>query len=176
MQHDGNLVLYAPGGTAIWASNTPGNANSRLVAQNDGNVVIYRPDDRAIWATNTWIPIGPTAQGDDMQPGEVLNVGQAIRSADGRYTFVYQSDGNLVLYRNVDGKPLWASNTWGRPSGVCIMQRDGNLVLYAPGGTAIWASNTAGNANSRLVAQNDGNVVIYRPDGRAIWATNTVQP
>ncbi len=176
MQHDGNLVLYAPGGNAVWASNTPGNANSRLVVQGDGNVVIYRPDGRAIWATNTWVPTGPTAQGDDMQPGEVLNVVQAIRSADGRYTFVYQGDGNLVLYRNVDGKPLWASNTWGRPSGVCIMQRDGNLVLYAPGGNAIWASNTPGNPGSRLVAQNDGNVVIYRPDGRAIWATNTVQP
>ena len=91
-------------------------------------------------------------------------------------SFIYQSDGNLVLYRNRDGRALWASNTSGRPSGVCIMQQDGNLVIYAPGGRALWASNTAGNPGSRLVVQGDGNVMIYRPDGRAVWATNTVQP
>jgi hypothetical protein len=45
-----------------------------------------------------------------MQPGEVLNPGGAITSADGRYTFVYQSDGNLVIYRP-DGTPVWATNT-----------------------------------------------------------------
>ncbi len=96
--------------------------------QNDGNVVVYRPDNTAIWATNTWVPTGPTAQGDQMQPGQVLNPGQSINSADGRFTFIYQNDGNLVLYRS--GVALWASGTNGRGVGVCIMQADGNLVLY----------------------------------------------
>jgi hypothetical protein len=77
-----------------------------------------------------------------MQPGEVLNPGQSIRSADGRYTFVYQGDANLVICRNSDGRPLRASNTAGKPTGVCIMQGDGNLVIHAPGGRAIWASKT----------------------------------
>ncbi len=141
--------------------------------QNDGNVVVYRPDNTAIWATNTWVPTGPTAQADQMQPGQVLNPGQGITSADGRFNFVYQNDGNLVLYRS--GAPLWASSTNGRGVGVCIMQTDGNLVLYTPGGHALWASGTSGSPGSHLIAQNDGNVVIYRPDGHAIWATNTVQ-
>jgi hypothetical protein len=115
-----------------------------------------------------------TAQGDDMQPGEVLNPDQSITSANGRYRFIYQGDGNLVLYDG--GTPLWASGTDGRPVGVCIMQGDGNLVIYARGGQPIWSSDTWQHPGSRLVVQDDGNVVIYRPDGTPVWATNTVQP
>ena len=109
-----------------------------------------------------------------MQPDEVLNPGQAITSADGQYVFVYQGDGNLVLYRG--GTPLWASGTDGSTIGVCIMQGDGNLVIYTPGGQAIWSSGTWQHPGSGLVVQDDGNVVIYRPDGRPVWATNTWVP
>lgn len=120
-------------------------------------------------------PTGPTAQGDDMQPGEVLNPNQSISSANGQYTFVYQGDGNLVLYRNRDNQPLWNSNTWGRTDGVCIMQGDGNFVIYDRDVNPIWSSDTWQHPGSRLVVQNDGNVVIYRPDGTAAWTTNTWQ-
>ncbi len=121
-------------------------------------------------------PTGPAAQGDLMQPGEVLNPDQSISSANGQYYLVYQADGNLVLYRIRDGSPLWASNTAGRSGQVCIMQTDGNLVIYDGNAHPLWASNTAGNPGSRLVIQDDGNVVIYRPNNNPIWATNTVQP
>ena len=86
MQGDGNLVIYAPGGQPVWASDTWQHPGSHLVVQDDGNVVIYRPDGTPVWATNTWLPHGPAAQGDDMQPGEVLNPDQSITSANGRYT------------------------------------------------------------------------------------------
>lgn len=119
----------------------------------------------------------PVAQGDDMQPGEVLNPGQSISSTNGQYTFVYQGDGNLVLYRNRDGKPLWGStNTWGKTDGVCVMQGDGNLVIYDSNSNPIWASETWQHPGSRLVVQSDGNVVMYSPNGTSVWATNTWQP
>ena len=169
MQGDGNLVIYGPGGSVVWASNTDGNPGARLVVQDDGNVVIYRIDGSPAWDTGTWLPTGPSATGDDMAPGEVLNPGQSISSADGRYVFVYQGDGNLVLYGPAGA--LWASNTNGQPVGVAIMQGDGNLVIYGPGGSVVWASNTDGNPGARLVVQDDGNVVIYRTDGIARWAT-----
>jgi hypothetical protein len=113
----------------------------------------------------------PPAQGDDMQPGEALYADQSIWSANGRFRFIYQLDGNLVLYG--PRMPLWASGTAGRPVGVCIMQNDGNLVIYDPGGAYIWNTQTYNNPGSRLIVQNDGNVVIYKPDGGHIWATNT---
>jgi len=118
--------------------------------------------------------MGPPAQSDQMQPGQVLKPGQSISSSAGVFQFVYQNDGNLVLYRN--DAALWATGTNGRGVGICIMQTDGNLVIYGPGGKPIWASNTSGSPGSHLIAQDDGNVVIYSPDGTAIWSTKTWSP
>ncbi|MEH7331798.1 hypothetical protein V7161_04115 [Neobacillus drentensis] len=126
-----------------------------------------------------WILSGPFAAGDDMQPGEKLQIDQAIHSSSGTYAFVFQGDGNLVLYKNIPNstrKAIWASGTNGKGQvGICIIQGDGNLVIYDAYQKPIWSSDTWTHLGSRLVVQNDGNVVIYRPDGRAVWATNTVQ-
>jgi REP element-mobilizing transposase RayT len=56
---------------------------------------------------------------------------------------VFQSDGNLVWYRN-DGHVFWSSNT-------CT-------------------SCTGGKRAVKLSFQIDGNIVIYRSDGIALWA------
>lgn len=96
---------------------------------------------------------------------------QALRSADGRYRFVMQRDGNLVLY-GPSGRALWASNTRGRGSHHVRMQRDGNLVIYDAADRPLWQSDTDGHPNAYLVVQNDGNVVIYA-GARPIWATGT---
>jgi hypothetical protein len=108
------------------------------------------------------LPTGPAAQGDDMQPGEILHPDEPLSSGNGQYRFVYQSDGNLVLYRSSDGAALWASGTHGRPVGACIMQGDGNLVVYDATAAPAWASGTSQDPGSRLVVQDDGNVVIYQ--------------
>lgn len=180
MQVDGNLVIYDSNWQYVWDTATYGNSNSYLIVQDDGNVVIYRrPDNTFVWATNTVqpiIPTGVTAQGEDIQPGEVLASNQSIGSLNGQYTLFFQEDGNLVLYRNWDGRALWDSGTYGRSAEVCTMQGDGNMVIYDLDGQYVWDTATYGNSGSRLVVQDDGNVVIYRPDNTPIWATNTVQP
>jgi hypothetical protein len=107
-----------------------------------------------------------------MNPGCSLDVGDSRTSSNGRYSFIYQDDCNLVLYS--EGKPRWASNTDGQPPGECIMQHDGNLVIYSRR-QSIWHSGTWDRHGSRLIVQDDGNVVIYQPDGTPIWATNTPQ-
>ena len=185
MQTDGNLVVYNAGVQPVWSSDTwqdPLNSGSRMVMQDDGNAVVYRPDNTPTWASNTMqptLPGGPVALGDDMQSGEVLNPGQSITSSNGRYNFVYQTDGNLVLYRTSDWAPLWASNTAGQSAGVCIMQTDGNLVVYNAGVQPVWSSDTWQdplNSGSRMVMQDDGNAVVYRPDNAPTWASDTMQP
>ena len=50
---DGNLVLYNASNIPLWASNTSGQAATRLVMQSDGNLVIYTSADVAVWASNT---------------------------------------------------------------------------------------------------------------------------
>ena len=86
----------------------------------------------------------------------------------------YQGDGNLVL--SGPQGALWASNTNGRPAGICIMQGDGNLVIYgpAPGREYIWDTSTYDNPGSRLVVQNDGNVVMFLPDNSVVSISDTL--
>lgn len=119
----------------------------------------------------------PTAPASNrLLSGQQMLPGQSITSANGCFRFIYQTDGNLVLYRMSGYQPLWASNTSGRSARNAIMQTDGNLVVYDASGTPVWSSRTNGNSGSWLIVQSDGNVVIYRPNGGpAIWATNTVR-
>lgn len=113
---------------------------------------------------------------DTLVPGETIAPGQFIVSQSGHFELVLQTNGDLVLYELPNMLALWTSGTQGENIATCIMQTDGNLVLYSPTGSPIWASNTNGNPGSRLVAQSDGNVVIYRSNNTPVWASNTVVP
>jgi hypothetical protein len=116
---------------------------------------------------------GPAAQGDRMLAGQALYPGQGISAANGRYTFTYQVDSNLVLYEN-PGRPIWASGTDGRPVGVCLLEENGNLVIYDPDGNPIWFSGTSQPPGSRLVLENDGKVVIYGRDNLRVWENSSL--
>ena len=114
----------------------------------------------------------PGEAADSLGPNQVLYPGESITSGDGRFSLMYQGDGNLVLYR-FDGAPLWHSRTNGTSAGRVVMQSDGNLVVYNGSGGAVWASGTAGYGNSYLLMQNDGNLVIYTSAGAPVWASGT---
>lgn len=112
-----------------------------------------------------------------MPAGKVFTRGQFIKSPDGRFTFTYQTNGNLVVREVATNTPLWYPSTDTLPSDRLVMQTDGNLVLYN-GSSAVWQSGTGGQGDttSRLEMQNDGNLVLYvkRLDGSQVakWATN----
>jgi hypothetical protein len=95
-----------------------------------------------------------------------------ITSNNRQFQVLMQNDGNLVLYRNRDGRPLWASRTDGIAVDFCIMQSDGNLVLYGFNRNAVWASGTDGRPGSIAIIQDDANFVIYQPS-QAVWASGT---
>jgi len=108
---------------------------------------------------------------DTLMSGGRLVSGQSLTSSNGRYRLVYQTDGNLVLYDDVDKTIPWASGTAGTSAGQALMQGDGNFVVYDAQVNGLWSTGTAGNANARLALQNDGNLVVYRADGVALWGS-----
>ena len=105
-----------------------------------------------------------------LKPGEGLAQGNSLRSCDGRFELVMQTDGNAVLYSN--GLALWSSHTNGKGGDVLDMQGDGNLVVYSDKSCALWNSGTAHHAGAELSVQDDGNAVIY-DQGRAIFDTHS---
>lgn len=100
------------------------------------------------------------ASGIELRPNE-------SRTAHGRaFTFVYQGDGNLVLYRG--STPLWSSGTAGQPAHLVAMQGDGNLVVYSRPNVPVFASGTHGNPGAQLYVESNGRLVIRARDGRVL--------
>jgi len=176
LESTGNLSLFPKLGQH-WMSKTEGNPGSRLVLQDDGNLVLYNASNAPVWATNTVrAPSGPQATGNAMNVGQTLTPGQSIKSTNGLFELAMKTDGNLALLHTPSGKSLWSTGTAGKGVTVCIMQKDGNLVLYEKGLNARWAAGTQGNEGSRLVVEDDGNAVIYSKAGNKTWSTDTSKP
>lgn len=117
---------------------------------------------------NAFAPYPTSSYG--LQANQQLTSGQSRNSVDGRFKLIYQTDGNLVLYKGTT--PLWNSQTFGHSTGKTIQQSDGNLVVYDAGNIPVWASNTSGKNGAFLVVQSDGNLVIYY-NYLPVWASNT---
>jgi len=108
-----------------------------------------------------------------MPNGTTFARGQSITSTDGRFGFVYQTDGNVVLY-GPGGSVLWNLAKAGVASDRFVMQTDGNLVLYN-GATPIWWTGTSGGGSSYLKIQNNGDLQIISATG-VVWQTMTGAP
>ncbi|KAG6476883.1 mannose-specific lectin-like [Zingiber officinale] len=172
LQTNGNLVIRNDNDQVVWSSNTAGEeGNYILVLQNDGSVVIF---GRSIWSippgSNTATSKGAVIvkRGRSDESTNILYGGHKLRTDEslkqGDYTFVMQSDCNLVLYANNNNQVMWSSQT-NNLGTRCFarMQTDGNLVIFEGiNFNKIWDSNTRGPEGKYiLVLQRDGHVVIY---------------
>lgn len=140
MQDDGNLVLYAPDGRALWSSDydrwsstvprhfawwqrplTSPDGRYALVSQTDGNAVVYGPD-------------GPVfSTGTHGHPG-------------GRLAFTRW--GELQVVVNGGLTTLWQTHIVREGGATLRLQDDGNLVVYSPWGEPYWSSRTSGGTFS----------------------------
>jgi hypothetical protein len=73
-----------------------------------------------------------------------------------------------ILYPN---EILYANEYLTSPNGrfICIMQGDGNLVVYQDGFIPLWSSNTHGTPSDRCIMQGDGNLVLYSANFTPYW-------
>jgi hypothetical protein len=121
--------------------------------------------------------------------------GDNIFSSKRNFKLSFQLDGNLVLY-TIDSNQIpvdpnqataypnaiFATKYWPGPGVIsnhdygpadrCVMQTDGNLVIYN-GTKPIWNTATDDSRGEFLRVQCDGNIVIYRADGSVAWHSNT---
>jgi hypothetical protein len=135
LRRNGNFVLYARPGVAIWSTHTAGTgSNNRLVMQDDGNLVMYTAAGRAVWSSRTHAEV--LSSGDRLLPGQRLT--NVYSHSDPPTTLSMQRDGDLVL--RFHGAVVWASNTSVHGS-YLLMQPDGDLVIRSDGHT-LWRSRT----------------------------------
>jgi hypothetical protein len=135
----------------------------------------------------------------DLKPGQRLNRGDSLFSALGAFRLTLQTDGDLVLYTIVEEQlpddvravlahtpevmKLYTTRIWSVGTSVaneragqgsyCVMNDDGNFVIYDADGRTCFESGTHGHPGSYLRCQDDGNLVIYTPDSNAIWSSGT---
>ena len=97
-----------------------------------------------------------------MTAGQKLTPNQSIKSPNGRFILIYQTDGNLVIYEgSVSASGArWATGKIGAP-GYAWMQTDGNFVTYDSADRPTWSSQTSNRAGAWLALQDDGNLVVY---------------
>ncbi len=119
--------------------------------------------------------------GDRIVSGQSLSAGSYLISPNRQAKCAMQNDGNLVVIKTDENRPLWASKSNGSGAVTAKMQEDGNLVLLDANNNPKWSSGTNGHPTAYLRIQDDGNLVIYQ-DGynvsaqavqTPIWATGT---
>jgi hypothetical protein len=113
------------------------------------------------------VVVGMTTQADasslrfQLDPGDSLGPGDEIVSPSGLYRLEMLEDGRLVEYG--PGEEQLFSMPSGNEGSILVMQRDGNLVLRAPGNISTWSSETDGNPGTVLQIQDDSGVMLYAP-------------
>ena len=98
---------------------------------------------------------------------DTLRPGKWYSSPNDKYFVVFDGNsGNLLLYGNTPNgrKLLWNSKSTA-PNGSCIMQADGNLVIYSAydakhNRKPVWDSHTSRNLMSSLILTNNGDLYI----------------
>ena len=87
---------------------------------------------------------------------------------NGQYYLVFQTDGNLVMYKEGEGKSeaIWASHDSTKhkydlnTADKLVFQTDGNMVIYDKGGKPLWASDTDEHSGKCLILSNEGRLFI----------------
>jgi hypothetical protein len=114
-----------------------------------------------------------TLNKSDLIQDSALLPGESIKSLNGKYMLIYQTDGNVCLY-NSGGEGIWCSTALHTP-GKLVMQSDGNLVAYDSGGIPQWATNTNGQgiAPYTLTLRNDRVAAVIDANHTVLWSTQT---
>ncbi|GLK72716.1 hypothetical protein KHC23_08315 [Ancylobacter dichloromethanicus] len=110
-----------------------------------------------------------------LRNGEFLSRGQSVASPSGRYAFMLETGGRLVLLDRQDmasPRRLWVAQRNGADAigARAIQQADSNFVLYTDHNAVAFASDTFKGGATLLRVTDAGTVTIDRADGTSIWS------
>jgi tyrosinase len=162
-------------------------ADWQRLHQNDAGYQPYLPNGGARQGHNLNDPMRPWNQADDtVRPSQVLShralgyrydtenyllageelfPNQWIWSPTRKYLLWPDDEGQLFLTRSGTTGSIWNSGNPNPPrrTANCVMENNGNLVLYDPNGGVIWRSGNQNIPGSYLWVSDDGYVELYGP-------------
>lgn len=111
----------------------------------------------------------PPEVGPSIAAGQALRAGLSLRSANGRFTFGIDGNGDLVVMDG--GSPVWRSYTIGNAASELRVPTSGTLALIRPDGSLVWSSASVPGTASRLVLRDDGRLVVESTTGAELWSS-----
>lgn len=120
------------------------------------------------------------SKGDRLPSGSFLEPGESLTSENRKYVFVYQQDGNAVVYDVSDaGKHVakWASNTGGSKAFALELFHRGEVVLWSERGNRLWTDPCSSSdketffGRSILVMANDGILRVVGDHNTVGWSS-----
>ena len=174
MNADGKLAAYSKAGVEFWKLDAPINAGNYLKIEDNGSVAIYDKNNKAVF---TWFEYkGPTGEARvRLNSGEELKENEKIYHETDKSIYLefypmnqYRAAGWLMLkkfspYSQPREKTLWEVSVQ-KPKR-CVMEKNGNLVIYDENGRIGWESQTEENPGAYAVI-GDENTLKIMVDGK----------
>ncbi|OWA55029.1 Macrophage colony-stimulating factor 1 receptor 2 [Hypsibius exemplaris] len=108
-----------------------------------------------------------------LAPGAKLLVNESLWSPNRTAQLRMLADGNLVVFRQCDGKRIWSTDTdFGASRSQSVeMQMNGNLAMHNDDADVMWASGTISRhfLGSRLRLEDSGSLCIENEEGFCLW-------
>ncbi|MCJ1673046.1 MULTISPECIES: hypothetical protein [unclassified Rathayibacter] len=170
MQDDGDAVVLGTDGSVEWSSgtaawSTDSNVENLAVELDDSGVLTIVDDEGDLgWDSQSQLP------GSVLYAPNHLSTGDVLRSDDGLYLAVMQSDGNLVVHGPTGLN--WQTGTHGIANGLYVAE-NGVASIYDWSDTVVWANRSASGATGpfHFVLGNDGKLVEYDGQGHVVWSS-----
>ncbi|NNN03201.1 MAG: polysaccharide deacetylase family protein [Acidimicrobiaceae bacterium] len=189
-QWSGGSLVVSAAGSPTWFTPTAHHPGARARVLPSGYFVVQSTTGRILWQSSAGHRGDHLAFGDDgslrlesgghvwwrrnvaatsLSAGGVLRPGWSITSDNGACRLEVSPAGQILLQSAAYGT-LWASPGPVAAHSSAVLERNGELVLVAPGGAATWVSASTG-LSARLTLDPVGRAVVETPSGHWIWST-----
>jgi hypothetical protein len=141
---------------------------------------VVRSKYGSLWQPDSDAGFVYASKGDRLPSGSWLEPGESLTSANGYYVFVYQHDGNAVVYdvRNVaKHEAKWASGTANKPAWRLELMNIGKIVIWSAPGQHAWVDSRSVTdketlfSHSTLIMGDDGILRVIGDSGEEGWTS-----
>ena len=154
------------------------------VAEADGQLYLIANDNVGFFRDNTGsfdVTITVVREAFPIVPGSEFEREKRAYASDQSHFLLFQSDGNLVIYKGQQPTPANATWAFNRPPANLqypsvvnrikrvVFEDSGNLVAYDGAGQVVWQTGTTGHPAAQLQLDTNTGTLYITDGGAKIW-------